>query len=718
MYALIMAQRHTILLQCAMHSLCIYLWPETTSINLPFPTNNVSILQYGQRLHSYSSSLSLLEVAIKSKHDLYHTDIMGRNVLHYAATNGNFHSFASLTNRLPQVFLKLLQQKDDFGKTPVDELFSSMPQRKNMEPLKLPKSGDITHFLPYASSQQYTLDVLSPHEACILIVLLTERHLRNESAFQHFNITNYLILSIRKKRLYPLVFLKTIAEENFKDAVSNIPEIHNFLAEFEGPNIAEIILSRDNMIRCNGKVSPIHKIIQNDRGKYWTYVDKYTLGILLMESSARDLDLCLDSEGYNVLQRAAMGGNIVAVKFLIKKGMDVTGLSRKGETLLDLAIVGTPVSENGMVPLYYYNSSRSFLLQYIWKTGNVTQSVIDNQQENGTVDFSKTSAYILKVLSDMSKSNLKTLRNQLCRSERDKFGYIQLSASKGFLQFLKICFHLFGVNILKCRDSNNITLYYLAHIYNQDHVIKWMDSLGVQMHLPSAEVEMLLLYNIVSNYGIHKRLHWSCQLQYSYRYMQFFSNVYKKCAIIDEQDVVMNNQRLLSFLQKHQLLSFMIRKFKQQIISSISILNFEYCVEHFDQICSDKALIYVLFMRIDKFFLKFSERDLRKIITFRHHDGIPIFQTLFNNRGVSPNHFKSQSFFGFFKFQYRYLELLSVRSDIHSLWIDRYLKKLDTDGVDLTTNVRAFKEQLSQEHFLIITDILMHFKLVNMIITN
>ncbi|CAG2201364.1 unnamed protein product [Mytilus edulis] len=239
---------------------------------------------------------------------------------------------------------------------------------------------------------------------------------------------------MHKRRLYPLLILKVYAEDEFQNALLMIPEIHISIAEFDGPYIAEIVLNCKNAMQCNGKVSPVHKIIQNDRGKFWWYSGKNFLSSF-DNFTARILDICVDNEGYNVLQRAAMGGNMVAVQYLIDKGM-----------------------------------------------------------------------------------------------------------------------------------------------------------------------------------------------------------------------------------------------------------------------------------KNDKQLLRYFERRLRKVVAFGRNDKIPIFQNLFKSGSIRPNYFESLSFFGLFEDQYRYLELLSVRSDIHSLWIDSCVDKVKTNGADLKTIARAFYEELSRDGFLNISKMVQTFQ--------
>ncbi|XP_071177854.1 protein TANC2-like [Mytilus edulis] len=189
------------------------------------------------------------------------------------------------------------------------------------------------------------------------------------------------------------------AEDEFQKAVTTIPEIYDFLSEFDGQHIPKIKLSRANAIKCNGKVSPMHNILQNDRGKFWMYSNTDSLKTVLSDFSAKYLDLCVDSKGYNVLQRAVIGGNIAAVKYLIEKGMTVQVLSRKGYNLLYLGMLDAPVSQYDRMPLYYHDSNHFRLIQDIWTTGNVTQHV-------STVDYSETLGYILNVMFELSNTDL------------------------------------------------------------------------------------------------------------------------------------------------------------------------------------------------------------------------------------------------------------------------------------------------------------------------
>ncbi|VDI76163.1 Hypothetical predicted protein [Mytilus galloprovincialis] len=205
-------------------SLTLYVFMCTnTEYKLTIPDakdiNGLSILQYGSHIRSIDINL-LLEVALVSKHDLYHTDISGKNFLHYAAANGNFFLYLFVIQKVPQVATDLLQQKDAFGNTPVDELFACMPSQKVMKPFKLPTFGDYKQFLFSADDGKLLhLDILSPHESFIAFVL---DHLITENILDHFNIKNYILLSILKTRSHPLFYLKIYAKEQYNDAIRSL----------------------------------------------------------------------------------------------------------------------------------------------------------------------------------------------------------------------------------------------------------------------------------------------------------------------------------------------------------------------------------------------------------------------------------------------------------------------------------------------------------------
>jgi ankyrin repeat protein len=68
----------------------------------------------------------------------------------------------------------------------------------------------------------------------------------------------------------------------------------------------------------------LHTIIMNYRNRFWQHFESDTVWENYFKGyPALMLDNCYNKEGYNLLHKAAMGGNYKFVKFLIDRGMDI-----------------------------------------------------------------------------------------------------------------------------------------------------------------------------------------------------------------------------------------------------------------------------------------------------------------------------------------------------------------------------------------------------------
>jgi hypothetical protein len=95
----------------------------------------------------------------------------------------------------------------------------------------------------------------------------------------------------------------------------------------------------------------------------WVFLDKY-----LLEFPAQKLDVCFDSDGYNLLHRAIMGGNIIATQYLVNKGMNTSKTSLSGLSPLYISVTKAP-SESKQTSNFcagYSNRylSKNSILQY------------------------------------------------------------------------------------------------------------------------------------------------------------------------------------------------------------------------------------------------------------------------------------------------------------------------------------------------------------------
>lgn len=147
--------------------------------------------------------------------------------------------------------------------------------------------------------------------------------------------------------------LKVYAKQQFQHGVQNNPQLLLFITEYEGPDIAELLLTKDNALKCNGSFSRLHEIIMNDRNTQSMYYNHDILNKYLADYSCKMLDKCYDKNGYNLLHRAAMSGNLLGTQFLVHKGMNLLHSSRHGHSVLQILMSKAPFLENGVMPLSY-----------------------------------------------------------------------------------------------------------------------------------------------------------------------------------------------------------------------------------------------------------------------------------------------------------------------------------------------------------------------------
>jgi hypothetical protein len=107
------------------------------------------------------------------------------------------------------------------------------------------------------------------------------------------------------------------------------------------------------------------------------------------------------TDGYNLLNRAIMGGNMIATQYLVNKGMNTSKTSLSGISPLFISVKEAPYLENSVLPSYYMNGSTIQSLQFILE--NTTTNVVTGSY--GVIDYDTTSAFILQTVyqSKMAK---------------------------------------------------------------------------------------------------------------------------------------------------------------------------------------------------------------------------------------------------------------------------------------------------------------------------
>ncbi|VDI10523.1 Hypothetical predicted protein [Mytilus galloprovincialis] len=107
----------------------------------------------------------------------------------------------------------------------------------------------------------------------------------------------------------------------------------------------------------------------NDRNTQSMYYNHDILNKYLKDSSSTMLDRCFDKDGYNLLHRAVIGGNLLGTQFLVNKGMKLSHVSHHGQSALQILLSKAPFLENGVMICHiekdhhfrYYNLFRKML---------------------------------------------------------------------------------------------------------------------------------------------------------------------------------------------------------------------------------------------------------------------------------------------------------------------------------------------------------------------
>jgi ankyrin repeat protein len=468
--------------------------------------------------------------------------------------------------------------------------------------------------------------------------------------------------------------LKTYATDAFKHSILTNPDILNVVTEYEGPNIAEFILTTENALNCNGGFKPLHRIIFNDRNTQWVYCNIEFLDKYLLKFPAQKLDVCFDSDGYNLLHRAIMGGNILATRYLVNKGMNTSKTSLSGLSPLSISVTKAPYLENSVLPSYYMNGSTIQILQFVFE--NTTTNVVTDSY--GVIDYDTTSAFILQTVYQSKSINYTALAGDLCKLGEKKLSLIHLAAAKGLVTFLKQSRSLFGSNILNCHDYNNITPLYLAQIYNQTIAIQWMKGIQVHRAQPKPEVEGLLIYNFLSNYRTFRIFDWTCRLQYSYRHVGLILQQVNKClSMMTKRDYPLLYQNPF-----HTTILRILFTFLQSLSHlKLGIASLQFCDRKTIAICSSAIAQENLVRAKVKALHKGVYMCLRKEIKFGSFDRIYLYQMVLRYvlKQSELKYVKELSFHSVVSFHFRYLEHLNMRKDIHTYWLSQLTEHLQME---------------------------------------
>ncbi|XP_071176563.1 uncharacterized protein [Mytilus edulis] len=492
-----------------------------------------SIVQYGlnkslstddlvkiDRLGRDDFTFSLFVVVIKFHHNLLHTDKSKNNFLHYASKAGNYWAFSLI--RDSKIFKEkmhlLLMQRNQQNRTPLEVAFDTLPRRKSFEAIRIPDNCSLTDVFFVSCKANFSV-LLSPHEYFILTLFQYFYKMEN---FSGVNISELLEISINKSRIYPILIMNVYAERQVMHIMERSTEIPFLLSMSNSLYITELLLNTDNALRCDGKKSALHEIVQNDRNIQWTFCS-HILNPLFKKYSAKYLDECFDDQGYNLLHRSIMGAHLMTIQFFVERGMNLWQVSKDNKTALEIYIYNSPYTDNGITPSYYTRGSRLHTIRYV--------SSIRNQDVS--FDYSHLISFdgITKFLLYTDENKKQLVISLLCDSKSQEFGLVHIAAAKGLFTFLKTVEETYGLDYLRCEDKFGITPMYIANIYNQKRIVHWLRKLKFKLKRPKTSSENVLLFHMIDNYKPLKEHDWTCLLRYRYIYTRIIQNQIIKCIL-------------------------------------------------------------------------------------------------------------------------------------------------------------------------------------------
>lgn len=309
--------------------------------------------------HKSWYSFNLYALVDKMNHNITHQDNNGQNVFHHACTAGTYY----VINHAKQVLsrndiLGMMLQNDTNGFTPIETAFNAMTKRLVMEPIIIPSNCSLGEMFTYKCGLNYS-HLLSPHELCILSI---SQFLSENNEFDKIDIWKIVHLSATKLRLFPILMMKEYARSQFNNILLSSSNIEKLVHSYQGPYLEEFVLTKDNALRCNSSHhSPLHTLFMNERNRYWYHSTTEFFDLFIKPYSSHFLDCCFDTDGLNLFHRAAMGGHLKALHYLLSKGLDVNKLSLRNQSVLDILVRSSPFLLNGIAP-YYFDDGLMFYI--------------------------------------------------------------------------------------------------------------------------------------------------------------------------------------------------------------------------------------------------------------------------------------------------------------------------------------------------------------------
>ncbi|XP_052816639.1 uncharacterized protein LOC128243122 isoform X2 [Mya arenaria] len=399
------------------------------------------------------------------------TDILGRNIFHYALLNGYHDEFETMkTNMDTNMLLKMLSHADISGMTAVEYMVRNVQRSKVIKKIITLDSVAIT--IEDAKSFFSKVYGIEPWESTVVGLLYFEKHkfiypVIKRSLLKWLSTvvckSPYILHTLLK--LYPKLVSRKTLIESIMHGMS--------LASWNGferviPwSIYSLSLHRvDFLLGCEKPLtkSPVNFMLQ----QFYTNDLQIFQNIVSHEKRS-----CLDQKGFSMMDYALIGGNIGVARYLLNGGYH---LSKNGAISIKERIINT--IKESQYSKYYP------LAEY--------EQICSNADQINCTDM------FLRKFIAIHRDKL--LFTDFCEDKKQTLSLIHTFAINGMYKTNTILFRLFGKKLLECKTSHMFTPLYFSKLFSKDRLTKFLKKLKVKNTLPDTSEETMLVFNLVKRF--------------------------------------------------------------------------------------------------------------------------------------------------------------------------------------------------------------------------
>lgn len=308
--------------------------------------------------------------------------------------------------------------------------------------MKIVDKCNIFYLFSDVYCDDYRLKVFVPHEYMVYLILKLIVHMSGEIVLR--DIERYVNISLQKNNshLLGIIFYNFPHEYNHYMFRHGIASLKNLLNH---PVInPELFVFFPDMIYDCSKIigeAVLHAIVQDEKRTFWTspYFDFSKFKVL-----TKSLELCVDDNGYNFLQRSVIGGNVFAFHNLTNLGMSCSVKTRDGKNLLQLLVDSAPCFEEE-------NYKREFVVSLVYKNSKVQNTWIENTFS--AESYKAIASYLARNTTLLTDMKL----HEVCNNASETESFSHKVAGKGLTDVLAVMENHFGSKAVDCVNKYNVT---------------------------------------------------------------------------------------------------------------------------------------------------------------------------------------------------------------------------------------------------------------------